>query len=400
MKIIEAIPDLVNFYILLPNGNLGSYTESGGFKLHPEFTELFREHIAGLLETYQSNPDEYDYRIGIVYPTHEEHPWKSATLALETEMVHRLYPSGGARNKELTSFQRRNIEKSIYQGFELLMEFADQTLPDCQIYCPVLFFRQQTLDGYTDILHREATGQDKNTPVLDVLNFLAPIPKGRRSTKGIHDLTKAIYEGVINKGARKSSYDFMKEKGKVAPGGGQAAREEFAQKAESAFADIFGERRKEGFSGWMQSHCSEETYKRVGRWLVEPYKYVKPDRLTSFSRFRDVSPDGRVLLSDKHPIFEAPFGTQILARGTADKWNMYLLDGTVQLEAEDGEKIMVEALTPRAAAPIASLKPRVYTVTAATPIKFLWMFDPLVDTLISIDRENKQGELSVESLRD
>jgi len=405
VKLIEAIPDLANFIILLPNGKLGIYRDTGEFVVQQKFTDLFAEHIRDLLKTYQDNPDADGYRIAIVYPTREDKPWKSATLALETDILRRLYPSGGTRDRELTSFQKRNIEKSVYQGMELLMEHHDEALPGVQIYCPVLFFRQTTLDDYLPILGREQLPTDAKTPVLEVLNFLAPISIGRRNTEGIGKLTKVIYEGVIHKGVRKNAYGFLGQKGKSAPGGaasGAAIGEDISSKADQAFSSIFGQRSGEGYSGWMKTHCSEETRQRVGRWLVEPYKYIDPHKLRFFSQFRDLSLDGLVLLADRHPIFQAPIGTQLLARGTNDKWNLYLLEGTVQLEAEDGEKIIVEAGTPRAAAPVASLKPRMFNVTTMTPTKFLWIMDTLVSTMTEIDRERREknsDELTLESLR-
>lgn len=399
MKLIEAIPDLANFVILLANGKLGTYRDSGEFVVQQEFTDVFAEHATDFLKTYMADPDTEGYRLGIVYPTNEERPWQSATLALETEILRKLYPSGGTRDKELTSFQKRNIEKSVYQAIELLMEHHDEALPGVQLYCPVLFFRQTTLNQYSRLLHHEMAEADKKIPVMEVLNFLAPIPRGRRNTEGIGKLSKFIYDGVINKGIRKSSYGFFGQKGATVPGGA-ASGAAINEQADKAFSDILGSRKNEGYSSWMESHCSEETRKRVGRWLVEPYKYVKPERLRTFTRFRGLGMDGLVLLADQHPIFHAPAGSQLLARGTEDKWNMYLLDGVVELEAEDGEKTVVEANSPQAAAPIASLKPRIFTVTAKLPTKFLWIMDTLADTLINIDRENREQELGVESLRD
>jgi len=133
VKLIEAIPDLANFIILLPNGKLGTYRPSGEFVVQQAFTEMFAEHIQDFLKTYNDNPDADGYRMGVVFPTREEQPWKSATLALETEIVRKLYPSGGNREKDLTSFQRRNIEKSVYQGGERLMEHHDEALQGVQL---------------------------------------------------------------------------------------------------------------------------------------------------------------------------------------------------------------------------------------------------------------------------
>jgi hypothetical protein len=400
VKLIEAIPDLTNFFILMDNGQLGSYTPKGEFILHKESTAAFAEVIEQLLTQYKADPESPGYRLGIVYPTHEERPWKSASFAVEQHMLRKLYPSGGTQGAELTSFQKRNIEKSIYQGVELLMEHHDEALPGVQIYCPVLYFRKKTLADYLSTVSRPEHPQDKTTPVMDVLNLFAPLPVSRRSNKEIVAVTRKIYEGVIHKGSRKNAYGFLSQKGKSGVIS-QPVADDMSAQVDRALADIFGDRSGQEFSSLMQAYCEPETYERVGKWLENPYQYVKPEQLKSYSRFRGLSMDGLVILADQHPIFRAPVTTQLLARGTKDNWNMYLLDGALELEADDGEKLIVEAQTPRAAAPISSLKPRIFTVTAATPVKFLWMFDPFVETLIKIDKENRdEDELTVQSLRE
>lgn len=145
----------------------------------------------------------------------------------------------------------------------------------------------------------------------------------------------------------------------------------------------------------MRAHCSPETYQQVSRWLEEPYKYIEPDELKFYSRFRQLGIDGLIILSDKHPIFRAPVQTRLLAQSTNDKWNMYLIDGVVELEAEDGEKFTVEAKSPQATTPIASLKPRMYTVTSLTQVQFLWMMDDFVDSVVKIDTGRKKSELGL-----
>jgi hypothetical protein len=388
MKLIEAIPDLANFFILLGTGQLGSYNAKGEFLLHKSFTENFADFTSDLLKNYKADPDAPGYRIGIVYPTREDRPWKSASLALESDTMRRLYPTSGPRREEMTSFQKRNIEKSIYQGIELLMEYQDETMPGNQIYCPVLYFRQTNLSDYLHLLAREEHPDDKSTPVLEVLNFLAPVSVGGRSSESIAKFATAIYEGVINKSARHASYDFLKHRsGSVSV---DSVNKEVSDLTNQALESIFGERVRQGFSGMMQAHCSPETYERVSRWL-------EPDQLKFYSRFRPLGIDGLIVLSDKHPIFRAPVQTQLLARGTSDKWNMYLIDGVVELEAEDGEKFTVEAKTPQATTPVASLKPRIFTVTSITPVKFLWMMDDFVDSVVNIDSDRQKSGLGIDS---
>lgn len=393
MKLIEAIPDLVNFYILLGSGQLGFYDKKGEFLQHKSFTESFSDFTGELLKRYKANPDEPDYRIGIVYPTREEKPWKSASLALENDVMRKLYPTSGPRQGEMTAFQKRNIEKSIYQGIGLLMEYQDETLPGNQIYCPVLYYRHTKLSDYLPMLAREEHPDDKSTPVLEVLNFLAPVQARGFPSETIAKFTSAIYEGVINKSVRTSSYEFLKHRsGSVSI---ESVSKDVTEAVDQALSGIFGDLAKEGFSGMMRAHCSPETYQQVSRWLEEPYKYIEPDELKFYSRFRQLGIDGLIILSDKHPIFRAPVQTRLLAQSTNDKWNMYLIDGVVELEAEDGEKFTVEAKSPQATTPIASLKPRMYTVTSLTQVQFLWMMDDFVDSVVKIDTGRKKSELGL-----
>lgn len=394
MKLIEAIPDLVNFYILLGGGQLGYYNAKGEFLQNKIFTEEFSEFTAEMLKRYKANPDEPDYRIGIVYPTRGGKPWKSASLGLEKYVMRKLYPTSGPRDGGMTAFQKRNIEKSIFQGIELLMEYQDEMLPGKQIYCPVLYYRNTNLSDYLSLLSRDEHLDDKSTPVLEVLNFLAPVPVGGRSSEMIAKFTSAIYEGVINKSVRNSSYEFLSHRG--ASVSIESVNKEVIEQVDAAISGIFGERAKQGFSSMMRTQCSDETYQRVSRWLEEPYKYIEPDELKFYSRFRQLGIDGLIILSDKHPIFRAPVQTRLLAQGTSDKWNMYLIDGTVELEAEDGERYTVEAKTPQAITPVASLKPRKYTVTTVTPVKFLWMLDDFVDSVVNIDASRQKSELGLQ----
>ena len=80
-------------------------------------------------------------------------------------------------------------------------------------------------------------------------------------------------------------------------------------------------------------------------------------------------------------VYKVPPGTQLLERGTNDSWNLYLVDGSVQLMAADGVPKIIEGGTSAASNPISCLKPRMYTVSAVTRVAFLWIDDKLVDEI-------------------
>jgi hypothetical protein len=71
----------------------------------------------------------------------------------------------------------------------------------------------------------------------------------------------------------------------------------------------------------------------------------------------------------------------LLERGSTGQWSLYLLFGTLRLTAADGAERTIEGGTDQARNAIASLKPRMFTVTAVTPVRFLWVHDSIVESI-------------------
>ena len=101
---------------------------------------------------------------------------------------------------------------------------------------------------------------------------------------------------------------------------------------------------------------------------LTPYLGVNPQRLRFFAHFEHLDPVKLHMVADRALIQTAPPSAQLLRRDTDEPWNLYLLEGTVTLTAEDGSVTTLEGGTPRARAPLAFLRPRKYTVTALTKL--------------------------------
>lgn len=97
--------------------------------------------------------------------------------------------------------------------------------------------------------------------------------------------------------------------------------------------------------------------------------------LRGFNHFRNLSPNALDLIATKALLFTARPGTRLLQQGTSTPWNLYLLEGQVQLASKDQMIVTVEAGTMAAKSAIAFLKPRKYTVTALTDTRFWWIHD-------------------------
>ncbi len=64
-------------------------------------------------------------------------------------------------------------------------------------------------------------------------------------------------------------------------------------------------------------------------------------------------------------------GRTLLALGSSDEYQYFLLSGRLKLTAEDGRVVHLEAGTPSATQPIAQLRPRRYQVVAESPVEYL-----------------------------
>lgn len=382
METIETFPGLTGFYVLTPDGQLGTYDQNRKFVVDTKLTKTFADYNRRFLMAYLQNPEKGNFRVAIVHRTQEKHPWGSETLLLEKSVVRRLYPMTGTTELDLTAFQKKNREKSIYRGMEIFLEYKDASTPDLPVYCPVLYDRGMTLDGYAANLDRPVTSVDRETPVVEVLNMLTGIPVGKRYTPEITVLKERIYQAIVKKGMRKSAEFTLIE---------DIRRNAVSAKSGSTddtYADV--DKRAERqvtldskAGGQAANHASDGALIRnIGSSLVGHPEPVEPETLKIFTRFRDLDREKLEALAEQCLVYKAPPGTQLLERGTNDSWNLYLVDGTVQLMAADGVPKNIEGGTPTASNPISCLKPRMYTVSAVTRVAFLWIDDKLVDEIV------------------
>jgi hypothetical protein len=152
--------------------------------------------------------------------------------------------------------------------------------------------------------------------------------------------------------------------------------------ASEAYADLDRDRRLEReltFTAYDLAGLHQtERVDLIEFWLAKPIEYVEVHTLRRFVQLRDAPEPVLRVLSGANPVYSAPSGARLLERGMRDAWNLYLLEGTVAAVPEDGATVVIEGDTDKAAYPVAFLKPRKYTVTAITPVRFLWVHDRLL----------------------
>ena len=382
METIKTFPGLIGFYVLTPDGQLGTYDQDMKFVVDAKLTKAFAEYNRRFLMTYLQNPMQGNFRLAIIHRTQEKRPWGSETLLLDKNIVRRLYPMTGTTELDLTAFQKKNREKSIYRGMEIFLDYKDTSTPDLPVYCPVLYDRGTRLENYAANLDRSVTSADREAPVVEILNLLAGIPMGKRYTPEIAILKEKIYQGIVKKGMRKSAeFTLIEDIRRNAP----SARTDITS---DPYADVDkrAERRvtlDSKTDGQAASHANDSALIRnIGSSLVGHPEPADQQILKIFTRFRDLDHDKLEALAEQCLVYKVPLGTQLLERGTNDTWNLYLIDGTVQLVAADGVPKNIEGGTPTASNPISCLKPRMHTVSAVTRAAFLWIDDRLVDEIV------------------
>jgi len=364
-----ALSELTGFYILTGKGQLGYFDEKKTFVVDTALSQKFAGHITHFIQSYLKNPDEEGLRVAIVYQPQQARKWGSLTMVLTDAALRKLYPASHARVDELTYFQLQNHEKSIYRGIELFLDYHTDTEPDTPIFCPVCINRNTTLERYASNCHLDAEDTQAKSPVIEVVNLLGGIPVGRRNTPEIWELRNQIYGHAVRKELRKSLEMELLESARAhAPG---SSRHDVSSNVYNT-VDRRGEREVtlDGQRGNARMHR-----------VVGNDKAVDPETLKSFEKFQALGFDLLSQLSEHCPVQVAPVGTPLFRRGSNDNQNFYLLEGTVQLEAKDGGTFQIEGGTQKARAEIAHLKPRMYTVTAVTPIKYL-QIDAATETRI------------------
>ena len=382
METLETFPGLIGFYVLTSDGQLGTYNQNNKFVVDAKLTKAFSDYNRRFLMSYLQNPEKGNFRLAIIHRTQDKRPWGSETLLLEKGMVRRLYPMTGTTELDLTAFQKKNREKSIYRGMEIFLEYKDPASPDVPVYCPVLYDRSTKLGDYAANLDRSVTSADRDTPVVEILNILAGIPMSRRYTPEITILKERIYQGIIKKGMRKSSEFTLIE---------DIRRNATIPKSELS-TDPYGDIDKRAerqvtldakTDAQTPNHANDSAlFRNISRSLVGHPEPADAQILKIFTRFRDMDHDKLEALAGQCLVYTVPPGTQLLERGTSDSRNLYLVNGSVQLVAADGVSKSIEGGTPTASNPISYLKPRMYTVSTITRTSFLWIDDKLIDEIV------------------
>jgi len=378
MQLTDVLAEVpAGLYVLTATGELGEYDAQRQLHIDEPLTRAFTEHNRDFLRSYLQAPLTDDRRIAILFESRQPREWGHLTLSLEDLVVRSLYPAGGRSSGELTAFQKKSRNKSVYRGMELLLDYRHDNAPDVPVYCPVLFNPHCTLSGRVSALGREPHEQERDIPVLDMLNLIATDPPARRASPAVLALVDKLRQGVVHKEQRRDSLFSIQHTTSYA---------QTPVSGEDAYAQIARDKRL-GRSVTLPSvderRLHETEYvEPVERWLKIPHQPVSAERLRAFVQFLKLDNDDLAELTARSLTYTAPAGTRLLDRGLHDAWNLYLLEGALMLMPSDGATLRVDGGTDKAAYPVAFLKPRKYTVETLTLVSFLWVHDLLLEAVL------------------
>lgn len=192
-------------------GLIGAYDKSGRFRFDTGLTEKLLPYSERLLEHHAAAGGE-PLRLGIVATNDGSKPWTGPTLLLTDRVVRTLYKGNGGVDTPLTRFQRRNREKSVFQGMDLLLSFRGSQLPHLPFYCPILFDPQCALGELAGEFDPQIIAGHAAEPVVEVFDLLAPLaPEQRRHTVLCEFVSKQRERAICPSLRRPSSLTLLEE---------------------------------------------------------------------------------------------------------------------------------------------------------------------------------------------
>ena len=370
--ITDIINNPVDLYVLTDAGDLGFFATNDEFQIDQEATAVLQTRSLDLafLRDHLAHNETNQVRVGVVGCASSVREWGRTSLFLEESVVRDLYPVSGSASAGPTTFQRKNQEKSLYRGMELLLEYRRVEYPDAPVYCPVLFDRGTTLNRYPGIAAC-VTPENATTPALDILNLVSVVPTVQRDVAIFNTLKARLHSVLIRKEQRRTRHLEVLHHPHNPPAVKTPTHDPYAN----------ADRRMEPPIALTGKGLDKlRTPQHIG--LTEQWHEVQRQEnagtLRTFVHFHEAEIETLRLIAAKASLYTALPGTRLLEQGMTNPWNLYLLEGSLLLASNDGITITVEAGTAAAKNPIAFLRPRKYTVTALTNVSFWWIHDTVL----------------------
>lgn len=146
-----------------------------------------------------------------------------------------------------------------------------------------------------------------------------------------------------------------------------------------------------GYSDALFDEPDSDTLERFEDGDAVPWQV-----LSRFSPFDQLSESLRGDIADRISVSCKPAGTSLIERGSREDLCIYLIHGTLQLEAADGKRVTVKGGTSKARSPLCQLRPHAYNVESITDVAVLMLSQTLVSDIVQSITRHKPGATGIQ----
>ena len=118
--------------------------------------------------------------------------------------------------------------------------------------------------------------------------------------------------------------------------------------------------------------------------------YIDIATLKTLKPLCHLTDDELSILAAQGEIQHADIGDELVGLGAYDARALYVLKGEVMLTAKDGRSFEVTGGTEKAKKSVSHLNPHVYTVTALTEVKYIWIDNQVLENVSGHQQESGQ----------
>jgi len=163
-------------------------------------------------------------------------------------------------------------------------------------------------------------------------------------------------------------------------------RQRKARRAGPSTREAQGNAARGGYSDTLFDEPDSDTVERF-----EDGDAVPCEVLSRFSPFDQLPESLQGDIADRLSVSRKPAGTSLIERGSREDLCIYLIHGTLQLEAADGKRVTVKGGTSKARSPLCQLRPHVYNVESVTDVAVVMLSQTLVGDIVQSIARHKPG---------
>lgn len=334
---------LSGLFVLTGEGALARLSNEATAITDPELSGSLSAGANEILDSYRNGAVD-GLCLGLIMDPGQGDP---GTLVFRDDVMNTLFDAGRRTGTPPTHYESGNKYKTVSQGMKVLLDKKKTSEPYFPYFCPALLVPE--VDGDT-LAARYGVDPVAAGTVYEVIDLSVPFLSTHRPPEELFRMRRDMRRLYVGN---------MFESGPDAGVEGRTVSPDLGLVEIAATGDEVVYRNGDPVTGWL---------------------------LEWFSPFNELTETQREIIAGYETIRKADAGTRLINCGAMDDICVYLVEGTLELETEEGETIRVTGGTRRSRLPISVLTPHVYEVTAVTDVSFVVFSQTLVRKINEITR--------------